>query len=245
MAKTICSPSNSRVVIPSVFPTNGQRNITSIVDQAGGETFFTYGPDNEVLSTTDPLGRTIQYQYDTSLNMISLTDSIGLLGSTVYDTQGRPISSTDTAGNVTQYEYTSGVAGPTRIIHPDQTFTSYTYDAYGLVVGIENENGESTTTVRDSSGRILSSTNALGQTSTFEYEGLFPSKTTAFNGLTEEYLYDSDRNRIRSTDSEGNVFQFEYDLKRRLTKSIDPLGRETEKVYRDDGMIDTIIAPRR
>ncbi len=160
-------------------------NLTSVTDPLGHVTSFTYNANHLLLTMTFPNGQTGG-------------PNAGSDVVNTYDGTGRVLTQTDQMGNVTTYAYSgnnfSAAGGTTTITDPDgnvevesyvsgtlQSLTkgygtasaatwSYQYDPTTLgTTSTTDPNGDTTTSSYDANGNLLSSTNALGRTTTYSY----------------------------------------------------------------------------
>ncbi|MGH9044087.1 MAG: DUF6531 domain-containing protein, partial [Acidimicrobiales bacterium] len=67
-------------------PTSGLP--TSITDPDGHTTSYTYGSDNDLVTSTDGLGKTTTYTYNSRDQATSATDPMGIMGIISYDDNG-------------------------------------------------------------------------------------------------------------------------------------------------------------
>ena len=184
--------------------------------------------------------------------MTQFTNPAGQIAMLSYDTYGRIDELTDFHGNLTVYEYSAGSAPPTRIINPDGTFKEYNYLWNGQIAILEDEAGGMWSRTYDSDGRLVRETDALGNMTSYQYDGhLNISKTCTMGhvtsygyddvnrmisqtdhlGETTTFTYDANGNRLSVTDPAGNTTQFVYDALNRLVMKIDPLNMRTTYTY--------------
>ncbi len=146
-----------------------------------GEATSTFSPDGHLLSRTDVFGNTVQYQYDLAGRKTQVR-SPAHTTNRQYDLLGRvTLVSADGVANTTLR-------------------TSYTYDALGRALSIENSNGILENNTYDRFGRVASTrwTNA-GQT----LDQLW-------------YQYDAVGNRTRVLELDGSETLYRYDGLNRL-----------------------------
>ncbi len=225
------------VIDPRGFRTergyDGNGNLTQIIDPFGHTTAIAFNPQNAPTSITDVLGRTTQFTYSSDGLLTGVINAVGAQATFVRDAEGRVTSVTDFNGHTTLYNYDSGCpcGKPDRITHPDGTFRSYEYDAYGQTTRETDELGRTTVYEYDSVGRLLSVTDAHGHSTTHTYAGPLKITETDPLGRTTQYAYDSLNRTIAITNPEGGIARFEYDAAGNRTAVIDPLGNVTRFVY--------------
>ncbi len=158
----------------------------------------------------------------------------------------------DELGRVTSYTRDSN-GRPTRIDHPDGSYETFTYNAYGQTLTHRLRNGGTESFAYDSAGRMTSHTDALGSVTNYTYhsDGRLASETdplgrttsyeynfrgqqtkvTFADGNFREWIYDDYGNVLSVKDETGATTAYLYDEYNRKTHEIDPLGNVTEYVY--------------
>jgi RHS repeat-associated protein len=101
-----------------------------------------------------------------------------------------------------------------------------------------------TTNTYDAAGNQLSTTNALGKTTSFSYDprGLLLTITDA-RGKVTSFAYDSSGNLTDKTDALNHVTQFAYDARSRLTSVTNSLGHVTAFAYDGAGRLTQVTQP--
>ena len=107
---------------------------------------------------------------------------------------------------------------------PDGLVSRYEYDRY------------------DTDGKVLKSSNNLGEEWTFDYRKDHTVVTDAL-GRTEVYGFDENRELVYRIDADGQRSDSERDSYGRITVERDPLGRETRYLYDTEGNVIAITAP--
>ena len=143
---------------------------------------------------------------------------------------------TDRRGNTTTLEYDQLIGSPTKVINPDLTEQTFTYDSNGRLLTQTNELGVVVQTiVYDDLGRQLSVAGADGQLTTFEYDfDLLASETVTINATESQvtsYEYDDNNRLFRQTDGIGAVVELTYDANGNVLSLTDPVGNETSYVF--------------
>ena len=208
-------------------------NLTNIVDALSNVTTIAYNDLNKPTSVTDALGHSTQFRYDGRGELTNVVNALGGRGESTRDTQGRVISVTDFNGRTSLYDYTGGCScgKPGRVINPDGTSRTYEYNSRGQTVRETDELGHSTLSYYDDAGRLLSVTDAAGQTTRYAYAGGLKTSESDSMGRTTWYVYDDANRQIAITNAMGGVVRFEYDSVGNRTATIDPVGNVSRFYY--------------
>jgi YD repeat-containing protein len=170
----------------TTYSYDGSNNLTSVSDPMSRVTSFTYGTGSSahlLLTMKLPNGQ-------------SGGPDAGDVSTNTYDSSGRILTETDPAGRETTYAYAganfSDSGGTTTITDPDGNVTledymdgqmiakaigsstwlySYDQNTFGRTF-TEDPNGNGTSSSYDSTGNLVTSTNGLGNTSSFSYNSL-------------------------------------------------------------------------
>ena len=199
---------------------DGRDNLLTETNPLGHTTTYAYSPDQAVQSIRDPLGHTISIAYGDCRLPLTLTDALGQVTSNTYSPSNLLLSSQDPLGNVTTFTYGSG-----------GNLSSLT-DALGLVSAFQF----------DAVGHLRQQTDALGNVVAFDYDAngnriretrtrTLPSGESEI--LTTSFQYDALNRLITVTAPDGSVSRTDYDALGRVTRQVDPLGREI--LYQYDG----------
>jgi RHS repeat-associated protein len=241
--------------------------VSSITDPLGRTTTYAYDANNNLLSTTDPLGSTWKFTYDSNNRMLTMTDPSGGVVTNTYQSDGRVTEQVDAASLATTFSYAgdnfSSLGGTTTITDPHgsvsveqyangfltqatqgygtaaQATWTYQYDpnTYGRTQ-ITDPNGNVTLNTYDSDGRVLTTTDATGATTTYTYNALeeLTSTQTPLNETSHE-TYDPDGNLLTATDALGHTTTYAYTdgYPGDVTSVSDPDGRVTSFGYDGDG----------
>jgi len=217
---------------------------------------FAYDVDGNLVSETDALNRTTTFVYDSLDRKIqtNLFDSSTMLEG--YDALARKTSGTDQAGIVTNFGY-DAIGRLTSVTDALANVTSYSYDEAGNKLTQTDTEGRITRWSYDALGRVLTRTLPLGQIETLSYDavGNLISKTDfngdissydydsndritlityAKDGTTESFTYDSEGNRLTSTNSQG-TWTYTYDDLNRLSTETKPGGEVLTYSYDANG----------
>ena len=214
-----------------LFTYDDRGNTLTETDALGNVTTLTYDAFNKVTSSTDSLGRTTTAVYGSQGNMTHFTNPAGQTATLSYDVYGRIDRLTDFNGNQTVYEYTAGIAPPTRIINPDGTFKDYAYLWNGQIESITDEAFGVQSNTYDRNGRLLTETDALGNMTIYQYDGHLNTGKTCPLGHITSYAYDDVNQMISQTDHLGGITTFTYDANGNRLSVTDPAGNTTQFVY--------------
>jgi RHS repeat-associated protein len=192
------------------FISNADGKITSVTDPAGNVHAYAHDVEGNLTSVTDPLGNVTAYEYDADHNLTRKIDKFGTSLYFVYDGEDRAIRNwqgIDT--NLVELTYSGGV---TTVTDSLGRATVYQYNDYGLVTSAIDALGNVETTVWD--------------------ENMNKTAVTDKNGNTTAFTYDEMGNLTAVADPSGAVSTFDYEPAfNQVTRSLDPLGHETNYEY--------------
>lgn len=231
-------------------------HLITVTDPANFSWSYTYDAEGRMLTKTDPAGNTTTYAYDDRGRLTSSIDAEAREKAFSYNHPARTTSVTerdggiwnfkyesardlvlemaDPLGNITKYEYDED-RNLTKVINPDDTYSTYTYDSYGNLLGKTDELGQNTQFTYNSFGQITSETDATG-TIYYNYDasGNLISYVDAL-GATTEFQYDSKGNLVSVTDPADNTTTLAYDSYNNLISITDPANAVTAYTYDSSG----------
>ena len=241
--------------------TNAFGSAAQSIDPMGQTISYVRDEDNNITGSTDKRGNSTSRAYDSMGNLSSFRDANNRTYS--YGYMSNPAenfhqitSSRDARGNRITYTYDTR-GNMTEISMPNNRYTSFTYTGYLMTSStrtgdnldvssyFEHDANGNITTVRDSgrriistrtydgSGNVLTSTDALGNTTAYTYDTLnrLLTQTDARGGVIR-YAYDNMGNITSITDQRNHITSFEYDGMDRLVRVTDP-GLFTEEFEYD------------
>jgi len=222
---------------------DGDGNVTSTTDPDGKTTTFAYDADNElktttqadsttltktwsadgmVLTSTDAAAHTTTYTYDARNDLVSTQTPGGKTTTNTYDLAGNltlqaapgaSCTGSPTAGCTSfTYDNANEVTARTYLDGVTHSVTSISYDGDGRRTGQTDATGSSTSTY-DTLGRLTSSTNGHGVTTSYTYDLNGNVLTTTYPGTshTVTKTYDA-LNRLASvSDWNSNTTTYAYD----------------------------------
>ena len=237
---------------------DGNGNPLVHTDGAGNQTRLTHNAWGQPLTSTNPAGQVSTYDYDLAGNLEKMaaprTASVQAVTRFTRD-PAHPadvLSVTDADGRVSTQTYTAQgfVASKTSGVAAKESFT---YDAYGALLTRTAPNGNApgaaagsftTTTVSDAGGLLTSSTNALGHTTTHDYDANGRRiRTTDPDLKVWSTAYWPDGNIKSTTDPVGRTNSFTYDLAGRDLTRTSPNGAVTSRTYDRHGQLKTLTQP--
>ena len=247
--------------------------LTKVEDQSGRSVLFGY-TGNNLTSVTDPLASVTKYSYATSGQYAGLlTAALKPAGNTpqtqTFDDQGRVSKQTDASGNTMKMSYdgdTTTITDPlsvsaqhtysngalSKIVDPDQQTISMSYDSSNRLTALTDRNGGVTQyTSHAASGYPASSTDSLGNTTTFSYTAQPQGGFTFYNltgiaysdGSTAALTYDAKGNILTQTDAAGRKTTFTYTPRGLRATSTSPSGATATFTYNSDNTLASVKGP--
>jgi RHS repeat-associated protein len=201
-----------------------------------------------------PRAGVTSYTYDSQHRLVSITDPRNITYLTnEYDAQGRVSRQTQSDGGVFTFAYS--VIGPTLtqtvVTDPRGNATTHRFNDQSLPVSTTDALGQ--TTVYEyalGTNLLLSTTDPLGRVTRFAYDP-FGNVTTVTDpaGTRRNFTYQSNSNRITQiTITQGTAqlvppTQYAYDGLGNLTSITDPRGKQTTLTYTTAGQPSTVADP--
>ena len=251
-------------VVGSLTDGNGESNEFALdrfgqpnqfTDAVGRGPVITRDDDGQPVRIVQPTGRVDVITYDDNGNTTSYTEDQG----TAAQSQDRyaylpstnlPSEITLLSGQVVRIEYTPENR-PTRIITPDGSSRSITYDtASNLPMTFTDEIGATTTVSYDPSGRIAEIVDPMGVRRQRQRDaaGNVTQDTTAVGTGVERirrFTYDNQNRRLTFTDGAGGVTRFRYDDNGNRVETEDPTGRIVRREFDSLNRVASTIDPIR
>ena len=234
---------------------DGRAAVQTETDALGRRTFFTFGEDGYMSSTRDPLGRVTRFSWSPAGNMRSITQADGSSESWERNDREAIVRHADALGRVTVFERDE-LNRISSVVYPDASFEEFKYNGFGQVVSHRDKLGNVETREYDSRGlmvkscdpadqctrfgydsadRLNSVTDPLGRITRMEYNerGLLVKRTNP-DGSCRLMTYSSEGDLVSEQDELGYVRTYKYDIFRRVTSMVDPLGGEVQRRYHPD-----------
>lgn len=244
-------------VIEFEYGESGGKKTTTITEPNGSTTFQKFNEAGEPLEVSRAKGtgleRKTTYEYDAAYGLLKATDALGHSTTYEYDSEGNQALEKDAEGNETKWTYNTTHDVETETT-PRGEKTTYERDANGNVAAIERPAPEKAiqewTFEHAENGDLESATDSLGHETTFEYDSYGDLKAeTDPEGDKTTWTYDEDGRQLTEVSPRGNeegaeASEFETTVERdgrgQPVKVTDPLGRETEYAYDENGNLETV-----
>ena len=234
---------------------NALSRLVSMMDPEGGCWRWEYDVNGRPTRQEDPTGRAwvTEYSVDRSTVMEGpgrdgasrsslvfdrvgrIVSATGVRGGTVltrYDGCGRPVEYVDAEGGVTSM--TRDAAGRiVRLRRPDDSMSEYAYDEVtGRLVSVTNALGETTRFVNDADNRLVAEIDPLGGETRYEYDvcGRVIAVSSPGYGRST-WTYDLAGRVIATWSRFLGRRRFSYDAAGQLVEARDALGRVTRYGY--------------
>ena len=245
---------------------DSSNRITSISDPIGRTVQYTYNSQGTLASVTNPAGGITQYGYDGQNRLITVIDPRGIVQArNTLDANGRVIQQVRPDGGTLTFSYAplnpDAPNSPimfTRVSDNLGVSASYRFNPQGFMTDVVATSGQmrsiqtasgtnqvlsateansTQSSTYDPNGNVLTSTDALGNTTTLTYDPVFNKVTSATDplGNTARFAYDSHGNLLTRTDANGHTTSFMYNSFGQVTQITDPLGQKTTLDYDNFG----------
>jgi len=216
--------------------------LTSTISPEGQPSTTVNNGEGLPLSTTDASGKSITYTYDSNDRITKTTYPNGTYETASYDASGRTSESKDVLGNITSYTYDN--MGQISAVTTSLGEDTNVYDLVGNVISHTDYLNRTTTYEYDIAGNATKVTDPLGNTVTATYNNKGEMLTTTdARGNTSHYEYDVLGNLITKTDAYGESTRYQYDALGQVIKITDALGSATAYEYNTDGQRIKTVAP--
>ncbi len=199
-------------------------NLASIIDSVGRKSELAYDNEGHIIQFKSPDGQVTAFTYDSNGNLAFVTGPTGSAWTYTYDTSNRMSTKTDPAGNM----------------------VTYAYDAYGRLTSSSDGAGKTKTIVYDHENNTASITEYSGGLWTYKYDSLLDVRLEAIDpqGNITKYAYDSNRNLVSTTLSDGSMTSYTYDVYGNRTSVTDALGQTTTYAYDTYGQVLSVTDPQ-
>ena len=185
------------------------------IDALGNDTIEQRDEWDNTIKKTDAEGNEWRYSYNNQGKLLSITDPMGTITKYEYDTYGNrtkeTVAAATTEESITTYTYDQ-YNELASMIRGNAT-TNYSYNNAGNLTEIKDPMGSRTTMTYDSAGNLLTRTQPLIGTTTYEnydFRGN-PGKVTDPNGNVTLYTYDAlGRAKTITTQTDNATTEYSY-----------------------------------
>ncbi|WP_455052668.1 RHS repeat-associated core domain-containing protein [Mogibacterium sp.] len=190
-----------------------------------------------------PTGDVIKATYSESGMLLSVEVNGKVVAQNEYDDKDNLVSSSDALGRTIGYEYNEYKL-PVKIINPDGTSISLSYDDRGNLDEIIDELGNINKYSYDDLNRVTSTVDANGNLEKFAYNAR-NELTESINPLgdTRTFEYNESGKLTHVIDYDGNEEFTEYNELNKVSAYVDKDGSRTEYYYNEMWQIDQIKDP--
>ena len=208
-------------------------NMLSKTEPGIGTTWYGYDDAGNRISMVDPLGNVINFTYNAWGQELTSSSPQGTTSNS-YDAQGNLLTGTDTAGATTTYEYDTR-GNVVRITNARNQLSVMTYTPAALLASSTDPAGITRIFTYDTFGNLLTATGPEGIT-TYRYDMMGRLiGTTDPLGQVSSATYDKQGNRTSRTDANGNTTRYSYNYQGQVIETTDVLGGATTYNYEAGG----------
>ncbi len=179
--------------------------ITRIEKQDGEGVDYSYDTNGDLATFTDLKGNTTTFTYIQDHYLEDIIDPRGIrVARNVYDAEGRLEAHIDALGNRIEYDN----------------------DLVNMTSTITDRRGNPTINAFDNAGNIVAQTNALGETTSYEYNDIYlETARTNHLGHRTEWTYDSMGNQLTEKDPLGHISTSTFNNRGELLTQVDALNQ--------------------
>jgi YD repeat-containing protein len=207
-----------------------------------------YDAEGRVISTTDAAGGVTHYDYDAfdDVTAIQSPSRDGITPTTLitYDRRGKALTRTDLAGDLSRTAARNAYDAFGDLLtsaDANGATAAYAYDALGQQIartdGVGTENYQASVTY-DFLGRVLTSTNGAGHTTSYTFDDRNRVVTVrSGGGVVTTRTLDHAGHAVSVSDNAGNTTRYNYDTEGRLVSTTDADGAISASTRDEDGRV--------
>ena len=215
---------------------NNQTLVTRMVGGSPQTTTYTYDIERRIIEiSSNCCGSDVQFEYNSRNDVTRITDAMEQAYNYTYDLKGNVITETDPLNNIQEFQYDPKYS---QLIHwkdKNGNIISYTVDNTGNVTALKFSSGITRDYSYYDNGLPETVTNGEGHTTKISYNNHGNCTSIEYPIGTEYFGYDDIGNLSQSVTPNGDTTSFNYDAKRQVLKTTDPLGNRLEKFYDPNG----------
>jgi len=240
---------------------NAAGYLSTVTDPNGGITTYSYDSQNYLRNVKDARGVTTEENtYDSNGRVVQQIQADGGVNQFAYTLLNPLVGTsppmttvvTDPLGRQSTYRYNPNQL-LTNATDPTGQITTFVLDPthnnlISAITGMgvcdvcgNRAQGNQTFTL-DANGNMLTSTDALGNTTLYTYEPIFNKVTSMTDPLGDvtRFTYDSNGNLLTRADPNSNTTTFVYNAYGQVTQITDPVGQKTTFGYDSFGNLSTV-----
>lgn len=191
--------------------------MTSLTDQVGSPTFFTYDKRSHLNDSTDPLTKKISLKYYDDGTLWTKTDRNNKTTTITYTSSGKTATINYPDGSSVPFTYDQN----DNLIKMQDSIgtTTYTYDLANQLKTSTDPHGFVISYTRDANGNIIQISYPGNKTVSYTFDALNRVKTVTIDWLAKTTTYDYDDAGRTSdlTQFNGTYTRYTYDNANRLT----------------------------
>ncbi|MGC1377096.1 MAG: RHS repeat-associated core domain-containing protein, partial [Anaerolineales bacterium] len=222
------------------FEMDGVGNLKKVTDALGRITAYNYDANDNVSAVIDALGGATGFAYDAEDHLVAAKDARGNYTRFAYDLNGQMAQMTEAGGQISKFAY-DGSRNLTKFTNAKGNSWTFGYNALNQRASETDPLNQSTQYHYDLLGRMVGATDAKGIETRYDYDAL--SRLTAVvqnnssrpadnqTNVTTRYTYDAAGNLASTTDANGNVTTYTYDLLNHVTQEQNALGNTWRYAY--------------
>jgi RHS repeat-associated protein len=205
-------------------------NAISVTDAMGNVTTSTYDSNRRITQTTEPqpFGGTSNFVYDDNGNTLQVrrlnaTDALTSVVVSTYGIDGRVLTTTEPLNNVqgrtpkpsvNTYDALGRIQ---KAVDPVGRVCTYSYDAMGRTVTVNQDGVATSTTTYSDNGQIATVADSKNNTTSYIYDAFDRLEKTTFPDLSfESYTHDDAGNVTLIATRGGGTIDLTYDALNRL-----------------------------
>ena len=176
------------------------------------------------------------YAYDEEWKLNQITTPSGKIFEVTQDDEGKITQIVQPDGGIITYEYDEA-DDLIQVTNPSGDTKRYEYDEEHHMTAWYDENGNRVVlNTYDGDGRVVTQTDALGNTMTFQYEA--DGTTVVDNrGNATKFVLDGQKRNIRVEYANGQTEETSYDEENRIASRTDANGTTTSYTYDENGNV--------
>ncbi len=206
-------------------------NVVEVRGADGSVAHYQYDAESNLVSAVGPQGENWAFTYNDQRGLTTITSPLQTVITYTYDPSGRLIALSHSAGGQTSLSY-DRFGNVARTTDPQGHVTSFVYDEWGLrLISSTDALGRTTHFEYDENDRLVRIHHPDGTSQTHAYDCCAPILSVDENGSSVGYERDPLLNITRLIDRGGNHTDYRYDTESNLVEITEAEDRRTRFVY--------------